>query len=72
MNKKWVITAKRADFNQIARDCGISPVLARLIRNRDVIGTDQTRKFLEGTIEDLHDPALLPDAEKAAAILPGQ
>ena len=69
MNKKWVITAKRADFNQIARDCGISPVLARLIRNRDVIGTDQTRKFLEGTIEDLHDPALLPDAEKAAAIL---
>ena len=66
---KWMVTAKRADFNGIARECGISPILARLIRNRDVIGTEETRKFLEGTTEDLHDPRLLPDAEKAVDLL---
>ena len=44
-NKKWIVTAKRADFNKIAKACGISPVLARLIRNRDVIGEDETERF---------------------------
>ena len=68
-DKKWIVTAKRADFNKIAQACGISPVLARLIRNRDVIGAEATEKFLRGTMEDLHDPALLPDAEKAVDIL---
>ena len=67
--KKWIVTAKRADFNKIAACCGISPVLARLIRNRDVIGEEETEQFLRGTTEDLHDPRLLPDAEKAVSIL---
>ena len=67
--KKWIVTTKRADFNKIAQACGISPVLARLIRNRDVIGEEATGKFLRGTLEDLHDPALLPDADKAVDIL---
>ena len=67
--KKWIVTTKRADFNKIAQACGISPVLARLIRNRDVIGEEATEKFLRGTLEDLHDPALLPDADKAVDIL---
>ena len=68
-DKKWIVTAKRADFNKIAQACGISPVLARLIRNRDVIGAEATEKFLRGTLKDLHDPALLPDADKAVDIL---
>ena len=38
--EKWVIAAKRADFNQIGQQFHIDPVIARLIRNRDVIGED--------------------------------
>ena len=68
-HKKWIVTAKRADFNKIAAYCGISPVLARLIRNRDVLGEEETEHFLRGTPDDLHDPRLLPDAEKAVSIL---
>ena len=68
-NKKWIVTAKRADFNLIARTCGISPVLARLIRNRDVIGVEETKRFLGGRIDDLYDPRLLPDAVRAVDIL---
>lgn len=66
---KWIVTAKRADFNRIAQECGISPILARLIRNRDVIGTEGTLRFLKGRLEDLHDPRLLPDAVKAVEII---
>ena len=66
------MSAKRADFGKIAAACGISPILARLIRNRDVVGVDETRLFLEGGLEDLHDPRLLPDAGKAVDLLAEQ
>ena len=66
---KWMVSAKKADFNLIAGECGISPILARLIRNRDVVGVEETRRFLKGTTKDLHDPRMLPDAEKAVDIL---
>ena len=70
--KKWTVSAKRADFGKIAAACGISPILARLIRNRDVVGVDEARLFLEGGLEDLHDPRLLPDAGKAVDLLAEQ
>ena len=64
-----MVSAKRADFDKISRECGISPILARLIRNRDVIGVEETRRFLSGSLSDLSDPRLLPDGEKAVDIL---
>ena len=41
---KWMVYHKKEDFMGIARACGISPVLARVIRNRDVIGMEATRR----------------------------
>lgn len=66
---KWMVSAKKADFNGIAEKFQIDPVIARIIRNRDVVGEEEVTKFLHGTMADLYDPALLKDAEKAAAIL---
>ena len=58
---KWMVTCKRADFDSIARKYGITPMLARIIRNRDVVEEDAIRKFLEGTDKDLYNPFLLKD-----------
>lgn len=69
---KWMVYTKREDFRAISEACGISPVLARVIRNRDVIGIEATRRFLRGTLSDLYSPALLPDMEKAVRILCGE
>lgn len=66
---QWFITAKRADFDKIAERFGISPVLARLIRNRDVIETDEIRKYLYGDMEELYDPFLMKDMGKAVELL---
>lgn len=66
---KWMVSAKKADFDGIAKRFGIDPVIARIIRNRDVVGDEMIEKFLRGTTADLYDPALLKDAGKAAAIL---
>lgn len=66
---KWVVSAKKADFNQIAAKFHIDPVIARIIRNRDIIGDDRIDAFLHGTVEDMHSPWLLKDAEHAAKLL---
>lgn len=67
--EKWVITAKRADFQEIGRTFGIDPVIARLIRNRDVEGMENIRSYLYGSVDELPSPWLLKDMEKAVDIL---
>lgn len=66
---KWMVSARKADFRAIAQECGISMILARLIRNRGVIGSEETKRYLHGTLRDLHSPQLLPDAGLSVDIL---
>lgn len=61
--------AKKADFQEIGKKFGIDPVIARLIRNRDVEGMDDIRSYLYGTLDDIPSPWLLKDMKKAAEIL---
>lgn len=68
-NKKWVVVAKGADYNKIARDFGISPYLARIIRNRGAVTDEEIDMFLNGDISKMHDPSLMKDMETAASIL---
>lgn len=66
---KWFVAAKRADFQKIGETFGISPVLARIIRNRDIVEEDDIRKYLQGTVEEMYDPGLLLGMECAVEIL---
>lgn len=66
---KWYVAAKKADFQKISEKYGISPVIARIIRNRDVTEDEDIRKFLQGTEEDLYDPGLLKGMDCLVAIL---
>ncbi len=65
--KKWFVAAKKADFNGIAKKYGISPMLARILRNREVILDDEINMYLRGKIEDMHSSSLLPNIEKAVS-----
>ena len=69
---KWMVSAKKADFDKIGEKFHIDPVIARIIRNRDIEGDENIDRFLHGTLENLHSPYLLKDVEKAAAILLGK
>ncbi len=66
---QWMVRTKKADFNGIGAAFGISPVTARIMRNRDVCGMDAIYQYLKGTVEDLYEPMLLPDMGKALEIL---
>ena len=66
---KWLVYSKRADFDAVANEFSISPMLARIIRNRELIEYDEIRKFLNGSMEDLYSPYLLKDMENAVALI---
>jgi single-stranded-DNA-specific exonuclease RecJ len=67
--ERWVLLRKGADFEEIGKKYQISPRLACLIRNRDVIGEEAVDRYLNGTISDLYDGMLMKDMDKAIDIL---
>lgn len=69
MESIWKVFGKKADFNAIHDKFHIDPVMARIIRNRDVIGDEAIRQYLYGGVEELNNPHLLKDADKTVSIL---
>lgn len=61
--QKWVVINKKADFKGIGERFGIDQVTARIIRNRDIVEEEEIDRFLHGTLEHLHAPELMKDAD---------
>ena len=66
---KWMVAAKKADFDKIAEKYHITPVMARIMRNRDLVEDADIEKYLHGNLEDLYDPLLMKGMKKAAEII---
>jgi len=69
VNSKWMVYAKKADFKQIASEYGIDQVLARIIRNRDICGSKDIDMYLNGNLNDIHNPHSMKDADKFVDII---
>ncbi|MDO5336507.1 MAG: single-stranded-DNA-specific exonuclease RecJ [Eubacteriales bacterium] len=67
--ERWVVSAKRADFQGIAQRFSIDPVIARLIRNREIQGDDKIQEYLHGSKKDLPHPGCMKGMKEALAIL---
>lgn len=67
--EQWMLQTKRADFNEMARLHHISPITARIIRNRDIEGREAVEKYLRGGLESLYSPHLLKDMDRTVEIL---
>lgn len=67
--KKWYVAAKKADFEAIGKKFHITPMTARLIRNRDVIGDDEIQKYLYGGTDELYSPWLFHGMKEGIRLL---
>ncbi len=67
--EKWILTTKRADFEELGKKNGISPVLARLLVNRGVDSDEKIMRYLSGGLDLLYSPWLLKDMEQAVSML---
>lgn len=66
---KWQLNPKRADFDLLAKEHGISPLTAKIMVNRGITEDVQVERFLNGTQADMYDPMLLKDMKKAVSLL---
>lgn len=67
--EKWFVATKKADFDAWSEKFHISPVTARIIRNRDVVTEEEVQKYLYGKLADLHSPMLLMDMDEAIRVI---
>lgn len=69
VKEKWMVYGKKADFNSLSLKYKISPVTARIIRNRNMTDDRAFDQYLNGTIDSINSPFLFKDMEKAVDIL---
>lgn len=67
--EKWMVYNKKADFQKIGSEFGIDPVIARVIRNRDIQDMKEIRSYLYGTLAEIPSPWKMKDMERAVQIL---
>ena len=67
--EKWMVHTKKADFDGFAKELGVSPIVARIMRNKDLETIDAQREFLDNSLDNLHNPSLMKDMDKAIEII---
>lgn len=69
MREKWILETKQGDFNGLAEKLQVPPLLIKCMINRGIESEDEMRRFLYGTPEDLHNPLLMKDMNRAVEIV---
>lgn len=69
MDSLWKIYSKKADFKALGDRFGIDQVTARILVNRDIVMEEDIDLFLNGTVENMHNPKGMKDINRAKDIL---
>ncbi|MBU3142374.1 single-stranded-DNA-specific exonuclease RecJ [Clostridium sp. CF012] len=69
MEKKWLIRNTSKDIRTLAKNSGVSEVIAKILINRGFDNEIEIKKFMRASIEDLYDPFLMKDMEKATELI---
>ena len=64
-----MVQTKRADFNGLAKELGVSPVSVRIMRNRGMETKEAMERYLYGTLDGLYDGALMKNMGEAVNVL---
>ncbi|MEE8350365.1 MAG: single-stranded-DNA-specific exonuclease RecJ [Acidobacteriota bacterium] len=65
MKYRWkVLSSVPEQVEQLATQLSVSPLVAHLLLQRGLEDPEQARKFLQPSLEDLHDPFLMKDMDR--------
>ena len=67
IEKIWKLreVADRENVSRLSSELGVDPVLAELLVQRGVHTFEQARSFFRPSLDNLHDPFLMTDMDKA-------
>lgn len=69
MDKKWLLRSTSKDISLLAKNSGVSEVIAKILVNRGINNEIEIKKFMKASLEDLYDPFLMKDMEKATSLI---
>lgn len=69
MRERWILETKKADFDGLSKELGVSPLIVRCMVNRGMTEQEEMREYLYGTLSDLHDPFLMKDMKQAVDLI---
>jgi len=67
MQKRWVLKPKKnvEKINKLQQELGVNHIIAELLINRNIETFDQAKDFFRPSIDNLHDPFLMKDMDRA-------
>ena len=57
--EKWLVQGKKLDFDEYAKEFGITPVVTRIIRNRNIVTKEEYKEYLECDLNKVESPFAL-------------
>ena len=69
MQQKWVLRSRNLDYETITRKFNIDPIVAKVIRNREVVSDEEFELFLNGTLSECHAPELLDGMDEGTNLM---
>ncbi|MBR1892805.1 MAG: single-stranded-DNA-specific exonuclease RecJ [Lachnospiraceae bacterium] len=69
MREKWFVITKSGDYRQLGERYGVSPIVARIMRNRGIVEDSDAAAFLDTSIESMHDAKCMKDCERLVDFL---
>ena len=70
MNYRFeIMNPPQEKVESFAKTLGLSPIVAKILLNRNIETEKEAEKFLKGTINDLYPPYMMDDMEKAVGII---
>ena len=66
MHRNWVVNKTNPEFLQyLSASASISPAFAQVLVSRGMNDAESIKNFLTPSFQDIHDPFLMPDMDKA-------
>ena len=69
MKKAWLLRNNNIDKKKLAKEAGVTEIIACLLANRGITDKDGAKKFLEASLSDMHNPLLMKDMDKGTEII---
>ncbi len=66
---KWILQRKAADYAGLSSKLGVDQVIVRLMVNRGLTTYEEMNEYLHPTLDNLPDPHLFADMDKACSLL---
>lgn len=67
--EKWTVRNVKYDVEGFAKEIGVTPIVSRLLVNRDIYKVNEAKKFLNTSIDNLYEPELMLGVVEAVELM---